>query len=90
MNIVISFFKKFGALLKRAFEAAEASGLNDKVVAIAEPLVREAAERFVENTQRREWVVAMLVAKGIPESIARLAVELAVQLVKRGAAPKAA
>mgnify|MGYP001587210301 CR=1 FL=1 len=44
--------------------------------------VRAAAEKYDTNLERREWVVAILQNRGIPESTARLAVELACQLQK--------
>lgn len=43
-----------------------------------------AQSRFVNNADRREFVVARLMEKGFPESKARLAVELAIFLIKRG------
>lgn len=55
----------------------------DEVLARAIQYVEAAALKFVDNSQRREWAVKQLVDRGIPESIARLAVELAVQLVKK-------
>jgi len=40
--------------------------------------------RYQESSsQRRDFVVAMLMKRGIPESVARLAVELAVFLYKQ-------
>lgn len=79
----IDFFKGIGRLIGKAFSAAKASGLSDELVQMALPFVRAAAAQFTDNAQRREFVVGVLVAKGIPESIARLTVELAVQLIKK-------
>lgn len=45
-------------------------------------LVRGAAIRFVDNAERREWVVRRLMERGFPESLARLLVELAVRTLK--------
>lgn len=78
-----SFFKRLGSILLSAFDAAGGNGLTDQIVQLALTFVKEAAVKFADNTERREWVVAQLVAKGIPESLARLGVELAVQLLKR-------
>lgn len=76
------FFKKVGTLFVKAFKAAADNGLTDKIIQIALVYVEEAASKFTDSTEKREYVVALLVSKGIPESIARLAVELAVQLFK--------
>lgn len=78
-----SFFKKVGKLIGSAFLAAGGRGLTDSVVALALIFVKEAAGKFTDNTEKREYVVAILVKRGIPESIARLAVELAVSLFKK-------
>ncbi len=45
-------------------------------------LVRYAADQFVRNNAKRDYVVSQLVARGIPESTARIATELAVKLAK--------
>lgn len=77
------FFKKIGIVIKDAFIAANGKGLTDAVVSLALVFVKEAATKFADNAEKREWVVGLLVAKGVPESIARLAVELAYQLFKK-------
>lgn len=46
--------------------------------------VEMAAERAVDNSGRREYAVARLMEKGFSESKARLAVELAILLIKKG------
>lgn len=52
-------------------------------MAKALPLVEEAATKFLDNQQRREWVVQQLVHDlHLPESLARAAVELAVLVTK--------
>ena len=78
-----SFLKPLGAFLSRAFKYAKESGLTDELVAMALPLIREANRKFVDNAKRREWVVAILVSRGVPESIARLVVELAFQVYRK-------
>lgn len=77
-----AFFTKVGKLIWGALDAAGVRGLNDEVVALALIWVKEAAKTALDNAERREWVVRQLVAKRVPESIARLAIELAVQLLK--------
>lgn len=74
-------------LLKKAFRAAQESGLTDELLKWALELAKQAAKNFTDNASRREWVVSALVAKGAPESVARFAVESAVQLIKREQKP---
>lgn len=86
MSLITSlknFFAKAGKVITAAFSAAANSGLTDDLVSLALVRVRDAAVIFVDNTERREWAVAQLVQKGIPESLARLGVELAVQIFKK-------
>lgn len=66
--------KNIGEVLKEAL-----SKVDERQVLAA---VRRAAELFVENEQRREFVVKELMLVGVPESIARLALEIAVQALK--------
>lgn len=77
---LVAFFKKLGALLKKGIIVAAEHGLNDDILKTALEWVRVAAVQFTDNPTRREFVVKVLTSKGIPESLARLAVELAVQL----------
>jgi hypothetical protein len=77
-----SIFKVFSTVIYRAIHSATARGLTKQLIEQAKELAKEAAAKFADNAQRREWVVARLVARGIPESIARLAVELAVSAIK--------
>jgi hypothetical protein len=69
--------------LKRSMAAAAANGLTDQLVRDAYWLAKEAAGKALENEAARAFVVAELRRRGIPESIARTALELAVQLLKR-------
>lgn len=57
-------------------------GLNAAIVRDALALAETAAVSFVTNSSRREYVVKMLVSRGVPESVARLATEMALQLLK--------
>lgn len=77
------FFVGLVGWLRRALSAATANGLTDEIVRDAYWLVKEAATRAMENEQARGWVLSQLVAKGIPESIARTSLELALQILKR-------
>jgi len=78
-----AFFGFFVTLLQKAFDAAKANGLTDRLMADTLTLARVAVGKFTEDAERREWVVSILVSRGVPESIARFAVEAAVQLLKR-------
>ena len=81
---IFSIFKAIGRWAKRAFGLAQMAGLSDDLIQKALELVRHAATEFSHNDIRREWVVKSLMAAGVKESIARLAVELAIQLFKQG------
>lgn len=78
-----NFFKKVGSLIGKALVSAGAAGLTEDVVQLALVWVRVAATKFTDNAQRREYVVSILVAKHVPEYIARLAVELAYAFFKK-------
>lgn len=86
MNI-LGFFKTIGRLIKRALQFAEQHGLTDDLVDAALRLVTQAQVQFDDNDQRKAWVLARLKTKHIPDSIANLALELAVQAWKQRVAP---
>jgi hypothetical protein len=85
-NFLKNLLLQIGDYVRQALQGAEARGLKDAVVATALRYVKEAALLFTDNDERREWVVNRLVERGVPESVARLAVELAVQIWKRESA----
>lgn len=78
-----NWLKALGGLIKKAFGYAQRAGLTDEVLKRALELVRQAAEQFEDNTERREFVIAALMRLGLPERLARLAVELAVMIWKK-------
>lgn len=82
MNSLLAIFRALGRLIARALSFAESRGLTDALVQSALKLVGEADVTLDGNASKREWVVLQLVSRGVPESIARLAVELAVALYK--------
>ncbi len=82
MNI-LSIFKKLGRVIASALRAAEDFGLTDAIVRDAQLWVSRVPGNLLTNGDKREWAVTMLVSNGVKESIARLAVEMAVQLWKR-------
>lgn len=75
--------KPFGPLIGLAIGRAISHGLSDDLLKLALAYVKEAAKTEIDKAERREWVVGLLVAKGVPESIARFAVETAYQVYKR-------
>ena len=83
LSTIRAFFKKIGGFAVHALAVAGANGLTDDLVHTALTWVRVAARKELNNTAKREWVIAILVNKRVPESVARLAVELAVQLLKK-------
>lgn len=93
MNLVkaiTDFAKHLGSVVLSALGHATLGGLTDSVVNAAVGYVKEAvtAENSVlNNKEKREFVVQKLIGVfHLPESIANLAVELAVQAVKAEAA----
>ena len=76
-------FVAIGKALVAVFKVTQERGLTEDIVTKAEALVGEAQTQFNDNATKREWAVAALVAAKVPESIARLAVELAVQVFKK-------
>ena len=78
MNFITAMFGFF----RKAYAVAEANGLTQEINEKALDLVKTAATKFATNDQRRSWVISALVAAGVKESVARLAVEIAVQLLK--------
>jgi hypothetical protein len=77
---VLAWFKSLAA---RAFAAIQAAGLDDAVMELALDAVRRAEAEFSDNATRRESVVAFLTSKGIPEGVARAALEIALALVRK-------
>ena len=57
--------------------------VSDDLLHMAVDWARVAVEKGLTNETSREFVVKMLMARGISESVARLTTELAVQLLKR-------
>ena len=86
LKVIGRLFSGLGKLILRGIKEAQARGLDDALVDHAMRLVREAALRYVDNAQRNEWAVTQLRKElaAIPESTAKLAIELALQNVKAG------
>lgn len=83
VNSVKGFFSGLGKLLHKALTSAFVDGLTDEVIHAAYEYAKVAANKLVDNTEKREFVVKLLVAKfGVGENIARIAVELGVRLMK--------
>lgn len=60
-------------------------GLTTEIRDLALDLVRIAAASRLDNTRARTLAVELLTRRNIPESVARLAVEVAVRTLKNGA-----
>ena len=78
------FLSKTGAFLRRALRSVN-DVVSDDLLKMAVDWARLAVEKGLTNDTSREFVVKMIMARGISESVARLATELAVQLLKREA-----
>lgn len=82
-----AFFKGLWARIKgiaaQAFVIVQESGLDDVVMTMAVEAVRKAQEDFTDNAERREWVVQFLKDKGVPEGVARTALQLALAWVRK-------
>lgn len=78
----MNVFKWLGGLLGKAFSAAKKSGLTDVVMGLAVDYAKSQVGLAITNDMKREKAVKYLVGRGIKESIARFAVESAVQIIK--------
>lgn len=81
---LFSWFKTFGSWIKKAVQVVR-EVVPDDVLAYAVAWVKIAGGKQLDNAQRRELVVQAISHRfpGVSESIIRLAVELAVRLVKK-------
>ena len=75
-------FGKVKSLLQKAWKLAEVAGVNDELLEFALKYIRVANKKFIDNTEKREFVVQLLLNRKVPESIARLVVEMAFQVWK--------
>lgn len=84
MASIVGFFKKLGSVFAHILHGIEKVVPDEQLIAGIE-YVEHAAEAFVDNTERRQWVIAQLMNRfHVSESIARLITELAVFQVKKG------
>lgn len=79
---MFNWLKPIGKWLKKALSFIE-TYITDENVELAVKWVAVAKEKFSDNSSRREFVVSILMNKGIPEHLARLIVEIAVGIVKK-------
>ena len=75
---LLSWLKGLGKLIVKGLGHARDLGLNDELMMKALALVKAAAGTTNTNDQKREWAVRALMVSGVPQPLARLAVELAV------------
>jgi hypothetical protein len=79
------WMKPLGNFLKRAVGFVQ-TYVTDENIQLALGWARVAASKYSDNATRREFVVSILVTRGVPENIARIAVEIAVGLLKKESA----
>ena len=82
-SAISNVFKSVGKLFSKAFDLARLAGVDDEIIAFALKWIRVADSKYVDNAQRREWVVKILMDRKVPESIARLVTELAYGIYKK-------
>lgn len=82
MNAIVKFFKGIGHRVGQVLGVV-AESVTDAQVNQAITYVEQAEDKFTDNADRREWCVRELKALGMPEWIARMAVEGALRLVKK-------
>lgn len=83
------FFTHIGHFVARTFGIVRKI-VPEELLVKAIGLAKQAADKFVDNDARRNWVIAELRKLGVSESLARLVVELAVQHLKADVIDKAA
>ena len=76
-----------GQLIGQGLRTSKAQGLTEDLVRIALEKVTEAEFLFPTGGKRRDWVVRLLLKEGVPERVARLALELAYSAFKDGVRP---
>ena len=87
---VFTFFKGIGRRVVKVFTIIR-KVVPDELLAKGIQAAELAAEQFVDNAARREWVVSELVkVPGVSEHVARLVTELAVSHLKADVIDKAA
>ncbi len=79
---MFGWLKPLGGFLKKAIGFVE-KYVTDETIELAVGWVKVAEHTITDNDARREFVIKMLVGRGIPEHLARLAVELAVGIYKK-------
>ena len=85
MNVLKAIGRVFvgiGKGILAALRFAEKHGLTDELIDLALQHVIGAQAQFTSTDERREYVVGKLKGPFVPESVARLAVEIAVQRYK--------
>ena len=90
MNIFKAIGRAFvgiGKGILAALRFAEKHGLTDDLVDLALSHVATAQVKFITNQERFDYVVGRIQGPFVPESVARLAVELAGQRYKDAISP---
>lgn len=87
-NAVGKAFGKVKTLAQKAWHLATLARVNDEILAFALKWIRVANHKFIDNGERREFVVQLLLNRKVPESVARLCVEMAFQIYKKEVSDK--
>lgn len=85
MNAIVSFFAGIGKLLGKALGLVR-ERITDEQLALALGYVKEQEDKAIDNAAKRNFVLtALMKVPGISESIGRLLIELAVNMIKKEA-----
>lgn len=78
-----ALFQKFINAVEEALVVVRSEVKHEDLV-LAAKYIEEAAAKFLDNPSRREWVVNQLMTEGhLPESIARITLEVALRISKK-------
>lgn len=81
-SAVAGVFGKLKSAVQQGWSLLQKAGLDDEVLGLALRYVKTASTKYVDNNERREWVLRVLVDHKVPEGVARVAIELALKLYK--------
>lgn len=79
---IFSIVQRVVSLIDAAMNTAKAGGLSDDIVQLALGWVKAAALQQLAIPARREWIIKAIMARGIQESVARIATEMAFMLAQ--------
>jgi hypothetical protein len=82
MHPLFQSLKSLGGFFGAVFGMVRAQ-ITDDQVEQAVVLVLQAKSQFLNNEDRRRWVLQQLMQLGLPEHLARLALEMAMVVIKQ-------